>query len=257
MESHLAVGGETGVLVLAGSSGRIDAARCDLLAAHGLTALSPRWFGGPGQSPGICEIPLETFVTCLDRLTAAGAKRLTVLGLSKGAEAALALACVEPRVRAVVALSPSSVVWPNVGPGRDGVTEPYRSSWTWRGRPLPFAPYPADWPDHGPPTAFRDFYARGLAAAPAAAAIPLERSRADVLLVAGEDDQMWPSAAFARALAARRPVRLITHPSAGHRPVLPGETPAAPSPSYLYGGAPEADAELGATAWPEILDVLM
>ncbi|RVX45030.1 hypothetical protein EDD27_7807 [Nonomuraea polychroma] len=35
-------GAEVGVLVLTGSSGRIDAERCDLLAQHGVTALSIR-----------------------------------------------------------------------------------------------------------------------------------------------------------------------------------------------------------------------
>ncbi|MFD9947975.1 acyl-CoA thioester hydrolase/BAAT C-terminal domain-containing protein [Nonomuraea sp. NPDC059023] len=249
MESHLAGAGEVGVLVLAGSSGRIDSARCDLLAAHGLTALSIRWFGGAGQSPGIREIPLETFVAGLDMLAEAGARRLTVLGLSKGAEAALSLACVEPRVEAVVALSPSSVVWAGFGVAG-------RSSWTWRGRPLPFAPYPPEWPAGGPPTSFRAFYERGLALAPAESAIPLERSRADVVLVAGGDDQMWPSLTFAHALAARRDVRLISHPRAGHRPRLPGEPAPAPSSSYMYGGAPHADAELGERAWPEILRAL-
>ncbi|MFI9560807.1 acyl-CoA thioester hydrolase/BAAT C-terminal domain-containing protein [Nonomuraea endophytica] len=250
MESHLAGAGEVGVLVLAGSSGRIDSARCDLLAAHGLTALSIRWFGGPGRSPGIREIPLETFVAGLDLLAEAGARRLTVLGLSKGAEAALSLACVEPRVEAVVALSPSSVVWAGFG------AEPYRSSWTWRGRPLPFAPYPAEWPADGPPTSFRTFYERGLAMAPAESAIPLERSRADVVLVAGGDDQMWPSLTFARALARRRDVRLVSHSRAGHRPRLPGEPAPAPSGYYVYGGAPRTDAELGEKAWPQILGTL-
>ncbi|MEU4543125.1 acyl-CoA thioester hydrolase/BAAT C-terminal domain-containing protein [Nonomuraea dietziae] len=258
METCLAVSddAEVGVLVLAGSSGRADAGRCALLAAHGMTAMSIRWFGGPGQTPGICEVPLETFVSALDLLAATGVSRLAVLGLSKGAEAALMLACVEPRVQAVVALSPSSVVWANVGPGPDGVTVPYRSSWTWRGQPVPFAPYPAEWPAEGPPTSFRAFYERGLAAAPPEAAIPLERTRAEVLLVAGGDDLMWPSLTFADALAERREVRIVSHPSAGHRPLFPGEAPPPPSPSYLYGGSPEADAALGATAWPSIVDML-
>jgi dienelactone hydrolase len=249
-------GAEVGVLVLAGSSGRIDVQRCDVLAQHGVTAMSIRWFGGAGQSPGICEVPLETFVAGLDLLAEAGVSRLAVLGVSKGAEAALTLACFEPRVDAVIALSPSSVVWANVGPGLDGAAQPHRSSWTWQGRPVPFAPYPAEWPTHGPPTSFRAFYERGLAAAPAEAAIPLERARAEVLLVAGADDQMWPSLAFAEALARRREARMISHPAAGHRPRFPGELPAPPSPSYLYGGSPAADAALGAMAWPHILTML-
>ena len=35
----------TGVLVLAGSSGRVDLARARLLAQHGAYALALRWFG--------------------------------------------------------------------------------------------------------------------------------------------------------------------------------------------------------------------
>ncbi|WP_127941236.1 acyl-CoA thioester hydrolase/BAAT C-terminal domain-containing protein [Nonomuraea polychroma] len=86
--------------------------------------------------------------------------------------------------------------------------------------------------------------------------MPLERARADVLLVAGADDQMWPSLAFAEALAKRREVRIVSHPSAGHRPRFPGELPAQPSPSYLYGGSSAADAALGAAAWPHNLAML-
>ncbi|WP_267286713.1 acyl-CoA thioester hydrolase/BAAT C-terminal domain-containing protein [Kitasatospora acidiphila] len=126
-------GSAVGVLVLAGSSGRIETDRCRLLARTGMTALSIRWFGGEGQPAGICEIPLETFSTAIDLLRAKGAERIGVLGVSKGAEAALLLAVHDPRVDAVVALSPTSVVWANVGPGSDGEIYPYRSSWTWRG----------------------------------------------------------------------------------------------------------------------------
>jgi hypothetical protein len=66
---------EVGVLVLGGSSGRVEAGRCALLSAHGMTAMSIRWFGGPGQPPGICEVPLETFVSALDQLAATGVSR--------------------------------------------------------------------------------------------------------------------------------------------------------------------------------------
>jgi hypothetical protein len=48
-----------GVVVLAGSSGRVDVTRAALFAAQGCAALALRWFGGAGQVPGICEIPLE------------------------------------------------------------------------------------------------------------------------------------------------------------------------------------------------------
>ncbi|MFB7217427.1 hypothetical protein [Streptomyces sp. NPDC056227] len=98
-------GGDTGVLVLAGSSGRIEDERCRILAREGLTALSVRWFGGAGQPPGICEVPLETFVSATGLLRSRGARRIGVLGTSKGAEAALDLSVLHPGTDAVVALS--------------------------------------------------------------------------------------------------------------------------------------------------------
>ncbi|MEU2249902.1 acyl-CoA thioester hydrolase/BAAT C-terminal domain-containing protein [Streptomyces sp. NPDC019224] len=260
-------GSGAGVLVLAGSSGRIEDERCRLLARQGLTALSVRWFGGPGQPPGICEVPLETFGSALARLRAEGVRRLGVLGVSKGAEAALHLSVLRPDVDAVVAVSPTSVTWANVGPGRDGSALPHRSSWSWRGEPLPFLPYDPDWAPaepEGTPVSVLGWYERSLrtyAHRVPAAAVPVERSAAEIVLVAGGDDLMWPSLRFAEELAARRraagrSVRLITGPAAGHRPRLPGEGPAAASARFRYGGSAAADAALGAAAWPHVLDAL-
>lgn len=138
-------GGDAAVVVLAGSSGRVERERARILARHGVTALAIRWFGGPGQPAGICEIPLETFTAAVDVLRSAGARRIAVLGVSKGAEAALLTAVHDPRVDVVIAVSPTSRVWCNVGPGRDGRARPYRSSWTWRGEPLPFMPMDDTW----------------------------------------------------------------------------------------------------------------
>ena len=261
-------GSDIGVLVLAGSSGRIETDRCRVLAGAGMIAASLRWFGGPGQPPGICEIPLETFIQAIDVLAQAGARRFGVLGVSKGAEAALLLADRDPRIDAVVALSPTSVVWANVGPGRDGLTHPYRSSWTWRGEPLPFVPYDDDWtrPEPaGSPVAFRRHYEQSrqtFAEAARRAAIPIERLSAEVVLVAGGDDQLWPSLTFAQELASRaaaagRRIQTVTSADAGHRPRLPGEAPASPSERFRYGGTAQADAALGAMAWPRILDALL
>ncbi|MEU1474028.1 acyl-CoA thioester hydrolase/BAAT C-terminal domain-containing protein [Streptomyces sp. NPDC005760] len=261
-------GSRAGVLVLAGSSGRVDRRRARLLARQGLVALALRWFGGPGQPAGICEIPLETFVAAVDLLRSRGVERVGVLGVSKGAEAALLTAVHEPLVDVVVAVSPTALVWCNVGPGLDGRRHPYRSSWTWQGRPLPFVPMDDTWrrprEQADGPVAIRGWYdlsERTFATRLDAAAIPVERARADVLLIAGGDDAMWPSLRYAEQLAARRraagaPVHLITHPDAGHRPRFPGEGPAESSPSFLYGGTPDADALLGELAWAPVVDAL-
>ncbi|MFI6688269.1 acyl-CoA thioester hydrolase/BAAT C-terminal domain-containing protein [Streptomyces sp. NPDC050485] len=260
-------GSSVGVLVLAGSSGRVETDRCRLLARAGMTALSIRWFGGAGQPGGICEVPLETFTQAIDLLQTKGAERIGVLGASKGAEAALLLAVRDPRIDAVVAVSPTSLVWGSLGPGVDGESHPCRSSWTWQGKPVPFVAYDDDWTPaeaDGEPVAYTPLYERSrqtFAEDARRAAIPIERFTAEVLLVAGGDDELWPSLLFARELVSRgasagRPVKLISTPDAGHRPRLPGEGPPAPSGRFRHGGTPEADAALGAKAWPDIVGVL-
>ncbi|MGN6636407.1 MAG: hypothetical protein ACTHJ6_13250, partial [Oryzihumus sp.] len=62
---------------------------------------------------------------------------------------------------------------------------------------------------------------------------------------------------FAHSIAERReshglPTTVITHPHAGHRTVLPGETAVATGQAMARGGTPAADAELGALAWPHV-----
>lgn len=253
-----------GVVVLGGSSGSVNVERARLFAQCGAVAIALRWFGGEGQIPGICEIPLETFAAATDRLVEAGCTRIAYLGTSKGAEAALLVAIHDPRIDVVIAFSPTSVVWANTGVGLDGAGLPLRSSWTFRGEPMPFVPYdvarmpaPQDGLLH-----FRTYHEESLttfAAAIPAASIPVERSRAAFVLVAGADDALWPSDRFAASLAERlagasRRHFLVTHPRAGHRIVLPGET-ATRSPVNAHGGTDEADRELGRAAWDAIVTV--
>ena len=250
------------MLVLSGSSGRIATERAELLAAHGVAACAPRWFGGPGRPTGICELPLESFTPWLDRL-AEVSPRLGVIGLSKGAEAALLLAARDPRLDVVVALAPTHVVWAGVGAGSAAQD---RSSWTAEGRPLPFVPYDNDWSPESDqrPIAYRGMYARSLrtfADRVPEATIPVERIRGEVLLAAGEDDQVWPSTVFAEHIVRRRiehglPTTFVSHPRAGHRPTLPGEAMVTGGQPLARGGTPLADAELGALIWAELAAVL-
>lgn len=251
-----------GVVVLGGSSGRVDLVRAGLFAERGVLAIAMRWFGGEGQSPGICEIPIETFSQAIDRLREEGCDRIGFVGTSKGAEAALLVASYDLRVNVVVAISPSSVVWANVGPGRDGFDWPLRSSFTRGGLPFAFVPHAAEAllsVNRLPPVRYLEFFQESLrtfAGHLVPAAIPVERSRAEIVLVAGGDDALWPSAVFAEALSARltahgQVASLVIHPAAGHRVLLPGET-TPKSTVNAHGGTDEADRELGSAAWREI-----
>ncbi|MBO0765857.1 MAG: acyl-CoA thioesterase [Hyphomicrobiaceae bacterium] len=254
-----------GIVVLGGSSGRVDVPRARLLASEGAVTIALRWFGGAEQVPGICEVPLEGFTVATDRLVDEGCTRIAYVGTSKGAEAALLVATGDLRLDAVVAISPSAVVWANIGPGRDGAEWPQRSSWTRNGIPLPFVPY-----DVGAETTQRDglvsYRVRHeqsmltFAAAAAEARIPVENARAKIVLVAGGDDALWPSDTFARSMAAQleaagKKAVVISHPDAGHRVLLPGETTPRSS-LHAHGGSDRADCELGKSAWDAIVEIL-
>jgi len=257
--------GDLGVVVLAGSSGRVDVARAKLFATRGAVTIALRWFGGEGQVPGICEVPLETFKLATSRIIEEGCKKIAYVGTSKGAEAALLTAIDDPRVDYVIAISPSSVVWANIGVGRDGIEWPQRSSWTREGAQLPFIAYDVS---HQPGqreglTSYRSRHEQSLvtyAADLAEASIPVENARAEILLVAGGDDALWPSDTFASSIADRLKVAgknavLVHHPEAGHRVLLPGETTPRSS-LHSHGGNDIADRELGNAAWNAISKLL-
>lgn len=245
----------TGVLLLAGSSGRVDSGRARVLQEHGATVLAIRWFGGPGQQPGPFEVPVELFIEALDQLEP-HVDDLAIVGTSFGGEAALLTASFDARVRHTVGFAAPSVVWPGWTGDR------WTSHWTWRGDPVPFVPLDPDWvPDTDPPT-FLPLYDRAFdPRKEQAGAIPVERIAGDVLLIAGGDDLVWPSVRFAEHVAHRRrhygtTTEVVTHPSAGHRATLPGEAPPGAGMRMARGGTPCADAELGVRAWPAIARVL-
>ena len=246
-----------GALVVAGSSGRVDAARAKLLGEHGALAESFRWFGGPGQHDGPWEIPLEMFV---DRvaLLKQECDRVIVLGLSFGAEAALLTGALSDDVDAVVAFAPSDVVWA-------GITAAGRvtSHWTLGGEPLAFVPFDDRWEPVGDPPAYADLYRQSrqrFATEAAAAVIPVERIR-QVVLVAGGDDQVWPSVDHVEAIRRRREQHglatvVVTEPLAGHRALLPGEPVVVAGANMRRGGTEEADRLLGSASWAEIQRLL-
>lgn len=251
----------SGALILAGSSGRLEVARADLLARNGVTSLALRWFGGDDQPRLPCEIALETFTEAIDLLSAA-CDRIVLIGLSYGAEAALLTATRDDRVDAVVAVAPSDVVWEGQHENDD---DPRRSKWTHGGTPLPFVPLNRTWTPSSTMPAYVELYEHSRAVAGTAiveaATIPVERFHGDVVLVAGGDDRVWPSGRAARNIRDRRAgsrghTILVEDRRAGHPVVLPGETPPDLRRPYQVGGDERAPQRLGALAWPAIRRVL-
>lgn len=243
-----------GVLVLAGSSGRVDHGRARLLAGQGAMAESIRWFGGPGEQPGPWEVPIELF---LDRIAELRREcdRVVLVGTSFGAEAALVTASLSDLVDGVVAFAPTDVVWAGVTPeGR------MTSHWCRDGVPLPFVPFVESWTPVSDPPSYRELYRQSCLHAPKVATIAVERIR-DLVLVAGGDDQVWPSVEQAERIRLRRAshgrsTTVVLDPEAGHRAILPGEDPVAEGQVMRRGGNETADRRLGAAAWPAVLEML-
>jgi uncharacterized protein len=182
------------LLTLSGSVGGLSMNDTAIaLQAERFTVLHLSYFRGPGQNQNAELIPLEYFATALawlQRQPEVDPARVGILGVSKGAEAALVVAARHPELKAIVAAQPSSVVWPGIiGDSRTG---PISSSWSEQGKPVPHLPHvPYDASRGG---TLADNFAASLKAVEShpESVIPVERIAAPILLVCGEADRPPP-----------------------------------------------------------------
>ena len=274
------------VILLGGSEGgSMVTKEAAHLASYGFAVLAlpyyspPEW---PSQKAELPTLPAAFADIPIDRLNEArawlqsreninadiDAKKIAIHGTSKGAEFALLAGVYLPWVTSVVAVVPSDVVWegwgPNIEPGK-------RSSFAINGKPLPFVPYEDFGKEFmgfqtGEDIRIRRPQDKGRAAHPAAAVaarIPVERIKAPVLVVAGQDDQVWNSAMMAHNIAERRAeakletVSLI-YTDAGHYLSGTGYNPTTQYDVGLMkaGGTPEGNAHAQADAWPKTIAFL-
>ncbi len=259
--------GAPGVILLPSSVGGIPAAFAVELASEGFTALALAYFGIEPLPPELIEVPVEFLSVGIEWLRASGlvpSGRTGIVGQSKGSEYALVAASLLPVDVAIAAYVPSSVSWPGVirwDPSRE-----FKGSWTWRGAPLPFLQYHVT-PEFdaesasGRPVRLSILYGASLdqAEAAEAAGIAVEHVRGPLLLISGEDDQMWPSSRMAEALIAR--LKANNHPyefshlsyaGAGHFAGPPSFSAGEASSGghFNLGGSPEGNAAARADSWP-------
>lgn len=253
-----------GILVIGGSEGGLDPqvdrdARA--LNRQGFSVLALSFYRAPGQLSAFDRIPLETFDRALDWLARqheVDRNRLAIVGMSKGAEAALLVASDRQDLSAVVAAVPSSVVWPGFDWARFRSLK--HSSWSRAGRPVTALPYGAlRWQD-----GMDSIYANGLkqVARHPDAVIPVEQSRATILLICGGKDQVWPSCPMSAQIKARSErlgvprVVVLAYPEGDHgsfgSPLEPGGKP------RRFGFSNEAPGSAAARAdsWPKVIAFL-
>lgn len=183
----------------------------------GYTLFSLAYFKSPGLPPTCEEIPLEYFEKAfawLAKQPEVLSDDVALMGSSKGGEVGLLLASMNPRIKAVVALSPSSIVWHGV-PKIGSELKTQKSSWTYQGKALPFVPIRLSSWNAGTVIAtmltakLRKAYEEALQNSPQveAAAIPVEKIQGAILLVSGKRDYMWPSTPMCEQIVTR----LATH----------------------------------------------
>ena len=203
------------IVVLGGSEGNENIPRNlgARFAEEGLAALGVCYWNALGLPHELVEVPVESVERAVGRLRSRGFGKVGVYGISKGGELALLAASLIPAVSCAVALSPLDHVMPGItgngGLASKGVSE--RSSWTWRGSPLPCAPGGTRMPYAGivrrllaeRQLDMRFVYERMLEGATEGSTIKVERIGGPVMLVCPERDAMWPSDDAARRIEER------------------------------------------------------
>ena len=270
------------IMVLGGSGGGLSENTAALLASHGYATLALAYFNMESLPQELVEIPLEYFEAAIDflgRQDAVDAPRIAVQGISRGGELALLLGSRFPQIRAVVAYSPSGVVWSGCcSPEAEG-----KPAWTYKGEPIDFLVSDEEDPamqdlkaeeearlSAGEPVVFTPGFRLAVEKATNldAATIPVERTQGPIMLISGEADDLWPSTELAEITVRRLrqhgfPFRFthLSYQEAGHYISFPFQPTTViqvmdPQDSVIlqFGGNPASNARASLDSWNHVLD---
>lgn len=194
-----------GVLVLGGSEGGVPEKLASPIVEAGFPTLALAYFKEEGLPPELERIPLEYVIQAMSWLKSQPdtmPDNIVVVGWSKGAELSLLLASKEPSISNVVAIAPSSVVW--AGILKDWSKVP-GSSWTYDGQDLAFVPFNPS----GEVNGLLDLYKQSLENRTDSGEvnIPVQNISAGVVLLTGENDEIWPSPTMAETVCEKMNAR--------------------------------------------------
>jgi acetyl esterase/lipase len=220
------------ILAFGGSEGglRTGSIVASFLASLGYAALGVAYFGAPGLPQYLERVPLEYLGTAIEWLKAqpeVAPTKIGVMGGSRGGELALLLGATFADVHAVVAQVPSGLVWADTHTGTG-------AAWTYQGQDVTpikeFGDVQVATDAQGKSVyletpAFEGAIAKSTPAELDAATTRVEKTQGPILMLAGEDDQLWPSChlsqiAMDRLTAAGHVTKyadeLHCYPHAGH-----------------------------------------
>ena len=268
-------GPHPGVIALHGSQAFVLHELSRLLATHGYATLALKYFDAPGLPRYLEDIPLEYFARAIQWLTGRKQVRDTGIGLvgfSRGVEAALLAAADHEGPATVIGYSGGGLI----APGIRGIPPRVyleKAAWTRNGTPIA--------PGNPIQTAFDTIREQvyqhrcNVGSVPDSirsrvseqmleqVLIPVGNINGPVLLLAGSDDQQWPSSPLSALTISRLKRRnhshsygLCTFCDAGHIFQYPYRDYTGSPTSDNNGGAPMANARAAATSWPLVLTYL-
>lgn len=204
-----------------------------LLAARGFVVFVMSYFNYAHLSKELYEVPIEIFYEAVKWLTLndkVKSDQIAAIGIFKGAEGLLASAAMLPEInlKAIIAISPSNVIWQGLGKGRPKL----KSSWSFQGKPLPYLKIKSKriipqfilssivtklglkkyFPKLTRTSLLPVYEAvKGNSYEIDQATIPVEKIQAPLLLIAGNKDKLWPSVYMSQAIINHRKSNFYNH----------------------------------------------
>jgi dienelactone hydrolase len=248
--------------------------RAALLASHGYASLALAYFGSGSLPKTLTDIPLEYFkkaIEFLQQQKGIDPDKIGIIGGSRGGELALLLGATYPEIKCVIGYVPGIYRCP----GAEG------PAWILNDKPLPFISSSGDEKvmaeiqkrmASGKATSFLPMFSSIISDPNAITGteIPIEKINGDILLISGQDDQLWPSSIMSEIAINRlkrhnfkHNYKHLTYPDAGHMistPFKPTTISAAKHPVngifMELGGTSEGNAYASADSWQQVLKFL-
>jgi hypothetical protein len=195
------------VITFGGSDGGITFGRrfAQFLSSNGYPCVAIAYFGFEGIAPILSRIPLEIVGNCISFIKKQPGYdgHIGICGISRGGEHSLLASCCHPEITATLSHTPSDVAWGGM------LFEMDKASWTFKGEEIPWIACDITFENAvvGPDKLFLTTpgfrrLIRDQAAA-ARAQMPLERIAGDVLLISGDNDNVWCADEFCRRAVQR------------------------------------------------------
>lgn len=265
---------EPGIIDLTGSGGGLSETGAALFASHGYVTFALAYFGSASLPKTLTNIPLEYFekaVQYLQQQAGVDPNRVGIVGRSRGGELALLVGSNYPEIKCVIGYVPGIFR----SPGAEG------PAWTLNGEPLPFVRSTGEAQvmaeiqrsiAAGEATSFTPMFNSIISDRDALrdTEIPVERINGPILLISGQDDQIWPSTVFSEIAIQRltannfgHKVKHLTYSNAGQAigtPFRPTTVLEAKHPVngvlMKLGGTPAGNAHACEDSWQQVLAFL-